>query len=226
MLGRWHVINVKSNINEVLRFTDRFSSQFRFAVAVALTDVVGKVRDAMPAALEADLDRPTAFTKRGFFIAPARKDRLVAAVGVKGKQAQYLRYQIEGGQREPARRALRLPGEIKLDTSGNMPAGLVRQLIARAKAGKRATKSQANRFGVSQDLGLFYGEPGDGRPAGIYKRVVHGQRHLLVPMVLFPKQPARYTQRFDFNGRARAIVLANIGPAMTRAWARAQATAR
>lgn len=221
------VVSVKSNIREVLGFTDRLSRQYEFAVASALTDTVKQARDAMPRALDQALDQPTAFTKRGFFITPARKDRLVAVVGAKDKQASYLRYQVEGGSRRPTRKALRLPSEVKLDQSGNVPPGLIRQLIARAQANKRATKTQAARFGVSQELDLFYGEPGDGRPAGIYKRVVLGtQRHQLVPIIVFPQRSAQYEPRFDFRGVAGRVVAAAFKPALVKAWARAKATAR
>jgi hypothetical protein len=221
------MISVKSNISEVLGFTARLNRQYEFAVASALTAVVKDVQAAMPAALEADLDKPTRFTKSGFGIAPARKDRLTAAVFAKTAQAQYLRYQIEGGQRQPKRKALRLPGNVQLDAFGNMPPALVRQLIARAKANKRVTKAQGKRFGLSRGLDLFYGDPQDDRPPGIYQRVKTSETESrLIPVVLFPAQPATYRKRFDFKGRARKIVLASLEPRLRAAWARAQATAR
>lgn len=221
------MLSVKSNIDEVLRFTDRFHRQFPFAVASALTASVKAAQQAMPAELEHDLDDPTPFTKGGFYITPARKDTLVAAVGVKDRQAEYLRYQVEGGARAPKRKALRLPTAVELNQYGNVPAGLIRQLVARAKAGKRATKTQARRFGVSQQVDLFYGEPGDGRPAGIYKRVpISSTVHRLVPLIVFPKRSARYEKRFDFHETARRVVLKTFEPALRSAWARALATAR
>jgi len=117
---------------------------------------------------------------------------------------------------------------VQLNQYGNIPAGLIRQLVARAKAGKRATKTQARRFGVSQQLDLFYGEPGDGRPAGIYKRIViSSTRHQLVPIVVFPKQSARYTTKpFDFYAFSQRITLREFGPALDRAWRLALATAK
>lgn len=221
------MISVKDNVREVLAFTDRLSAQYEFAVASALTRSVKTVREAMPAEVEKALDKPTPYTKAGFYFTPAQKQRLTAVVGVKDRQAQYLDYQVDGGARAPARRALRLPSQVQLNAYGNLPAGLIRQLVARAKAGKRATKTQAARFGVSQELDLFYGEPGDGRPAGIYKRVViNATKHQLIPLVVFPKQAAQYERRFDFRGRARAIVLATFEPALRQAWAKAKATAR
>jgi hypothetical protein len=219
------MLSVTSNIDDVLRFTDRFNRNYPFAVASALTASVKAAQRAMPAAVERDLEDPTAFTKGGFYIVPARKDNLVAAVGVKDKQAEYLRYQVEGGSRKPKRRALRLPTAVDLDAHGNVPSGLIRQLVTRARAGKRATKAQARRFGVSQQVDLFYGDPGDDRPAGIYKRVaISSTQHRLIPLIVFPQQEAKYKPRFDFRGAAKREVLLAFGPALRRSWAQAIAS--
>jgi hypothetical protein len=219
--------NFSSNIDEVLGATARLHPQFRFAAAVALTRSVNAARSAMPGEVERVFDRPTSFTAGGFFSQPARKDRLEASVGVKDRQAQYLTYQVEGGARQPSRKALRLPAVVDLNEFGNMPAGLIKSLVNRARQGKRATKSQAARFGVSQKLELFYGEPGDGRPAGIYKRITLGaSRQQLVPVVVFPKQAARYERRFDFYGFAARVVDRTFDVELARSWREAMATAR
>ncbi len=218
--------SVKGDIGKALRFNDRLSTQYEFAVAKALTDTAREVRDAMPAEAAKALDEPTSFTRSGFYFKPARKTQLTAVVGVKDIQARYLIYAVQGGRRAPKRKALRLPADVQLDTHGNMPRGLVRQLVARAKANKRATKTQAARFGVSQELDLFYGEPGDGRPAGVYKRIVQGDKHTLLPMVVFPKQEANYEKRFDFYGIADAVVRRRFVPNLRRAMAQAKASAR
>jgi hypothetical protein len=216
------MLNLSSNIAEVLRFTDRFNSQYRFAVAGALTTSAREAAKAMPAELERPLDNPTPYTKAGFYVTPATKERLTAVVGVKDRQAEYLRWQVEGGVRVPRRKALRLPGVVGLNAYGNIPTGLIRQLVTRAKAGKRTTKAQARRFGVSQEHTLFYGDPAGERPAGIYKR----ERGRLVPVVVFPQQSARYEKRFDFHAAARRAVLRTFEPAIRQSWARALATAR
>jgi hypothetical protein len=220
-------VNLTSNVDAVLAESRRLHPQFQFACAKGLTDTVRMVQAAMPAHLESTLDRPTQFTKAGFYIQPARKDHLSATVGVKDRQAQYLAYQVEGGTRAPARQALRLPSVVDLNESGNLPAGLIRQLVARAKAGRRATGRQSKRFGISNALDLFYGEPGDGRPAGLYKRVPLGPgREQLVPIVVMPKQPAQYEPRFDFYAEAQRIIEREFEGALARAWAQALATAR
>jgi hypothetical protein len=219
-------MELSSNLSQVITDTQRLHPQFQFACAKALTDTARLVQAAMPAHLERTLDRPTQFTKAGFFIQPARKTSLTAVVGVKDRQAQYLAYQVEGGIRTPTRQALRLPSVVDLNESGNLPTGLIRQLIARAKAGRRATGRQSQRFGVSSAAELFYGEPGDGRPAGLYKRVPVGAgREHLVPIVVMPKLPAHYTPRFDFHAEAQRITEREFEAVLDRAWQQAIATA-
>lgn len=222
-------VSVSSNIDEVIGWTARLHPQFQFAVAKALTDTVRDIQQTMPAEVMSAFEGGAVdFTKRGFYITPARKDKLEAAVGAKDKQAEYLRWQVEGGRRPPKRQAVRLPSVVQLTAEGNLPFGIIRQLVARAKAGKRATRTQSRRFGISQALDIFYGEPGDGRPAGLYKRVVlSATRHQLVPIVVFPKRDASYTRRpFDFYGKAARITHQRFEPNLDRAWRLALATAR
>lgn len=222
------MLNVKDNISEVLRWTDRLSSQYEFAVAVALSDTAKAVAQAMPAAVDkAFKGGAVPFTRSAFYFKRADKIKLTAEVGIKRLQAEYLGWQIEGGDRRPKRQALRLPSVVSLTQQGNLPPGTIGKLIARAKAGKRTTKAQAKRFGVSTGLDLFYGDPVDGRPAGIYKRVaISSTQHQLIPVVVMPKVSARYTARFDFYGIAKREALAAFEPALRRAWTKAKATAR
>lgn len=220
-------LDLSSNIGEVIGWTARLSPQFEFAAAKALTDTATIVRESMPAEAELTLDRPTPYTKGGFYSQGARKDRLYSVVGIKDRQAQYLWWQVEGGVRPPARKTLKLPENINLNEFGNIPPGLIRTLIARAKQGKRATKQQGRRFGVSSKVDLFYGDPKDARPPGIYKRVGEGPRAKLVPLVLFPARSARYVKKpFDFYQQAARVTLKEFGPALSRAWQLAMATAR
>lgn len=221
-------IDLSSNLREVIGAVDLlFSDQVPFATAKALTDTARIVAAELPKGLQADLDQPTPFTQRGFYSTQARKDKLEAEVGVKDTQARYLGYQIEGGVRKPTKVALRLPSTVQLDEFGNMPKGLIKQLIARAKAGRRATKAQSKRFGISQAVDLFYGAPADGRPAGVYKRVgVGASRHQLIPLVVFPKRSATYRPRFDFDGHALRSVERVFEGVLDQAWAQAVSTAR
>ena len=150
----------------------RLSNDLAFVAAKSLTRTARKIaQEDMPQVVQRSLDRPTRFTKRGFYSIGAKKSSLVAYVGIKDKQAEYLKYQIYGGVRTPKRKLLRLPAEIALDAHGNILRRTLSQLITRAKQGKRATKGISRRSGVSTKVDLFYGDPGDGRPVGVYKRI-------------------------------------------------------
>ena len=200
--------------------------QAHFGFALALTEQARSIAEGLPAKMVSDLERPSAFTQRGVFIAPARKDSLRAVVGIKDAQAGYLHWQVDGGERAPARRALKLPGDVRLDEHGNIPRSLIKQLIERSRSGRRATRRQQQRFGVSRSVDIFYGDPGDGRPAGIYKRVGQGDSGRLVPVVVMPNRSAMYRPRLDFWGYSHGRAAAELGGRLVAGLDRAMATAR
>jgi len=221
-------INVQSNIDQVIASTLKLHPQYRFAVSLALNKTANKVREHQQnVVLREVFDKPTQWTRNAFYVASANKASLQATVGIRPSQAEYLKYQIFGGNRAPKKMALRLPTEIQLDESGNIPRGAIRKLVERARAGKRLTKGQARKLGVSNRLDLFYGDPTDGRPAGLYKRVNVGTRNeSLVPLVVFPKQSAKYKKRYDFYATVEATARREIAPAMQEAWSYALATSK
>lgn len=205
--------------------------QVRFAAAQALTQTAGKIKEATPAALEKALDRPTPFTKRGLYVKSARRDNLVAEVGFMAKQAEYMRYQIAGGSRDPGAKGLKLAANIKPNEFGNIPKGLIAQLVKVAQQEKKLSKVKARRIKVSNKVELFYGDPSDvgGHkfPRGIYKRIDLGNgRGQLVPLIIFPVTTARYKPRFDFRKVAEAIVRKEFDGLFQAALRNALATAR
>lgn len=172
-------------------------------LAQALNKMAFKIAEAMPGQMERAFDRPVPFTLKAFGVQRATPKNLRAVVYAKDRQAQYLWYEIEGGARTPSRRLLRLPAHVRLNMYGNLPAGLIRELIDVAKHNKVVTAAKARRAGIKmgRTLTMFYGDPGDARPIGIYQR----QGPHLVPVVVMPKGPAKYSQRFDFYGIANSI---------------------
>ncbi len=208
--------------------------QVKFAAAVALTRTAGKVRDAMPAVMERELDRPTAFTKRGLFVKPARRDDLTAVVGFMDRQASYLKYQIAGGTRTPGSRGIKLPGNITLNSFGNIPKGLIDRLKQSAQDGSLG-RGIARKLGVGNrrkgaaPIQLFYGKPvGRGwekAPMGIWRRVP-GNPGKLVPVIVFEDTPARYRPRFQFALAARDVVLREWDRQFSAAFDQAIRTAR
>jgi hypothetical protein len=221
-------VSWSSNIDDVLGSAAKLHPQFRFAVSRALNLTMRDVHGEMAPEVSRALDRPVQYTKQGFYWRPSRKDALQAEVGVKTAQAEYMQYMVHGGRRSPKRKALRLPSVVQLNEHGNIPRGLIKQLIARARAGKKATANQGQRAGLSSKLDLFYGDPQDGRPAGLYKRVVLSpSRHQLIPIVVFPQTTAKYQERtFDFYGIAHRNFSRSFNQRLAQAWREALATAK
>jgi hypothetical protein len=225
--------NITTKLAEVRRRLSGLEKQVKFASSKALNDTASEVRKAIPAGLRRSLDRPVPFTvsERATFVRPARRDNLTAEVLFKDRQASYLRYQVEGGVRRPTRRALRLPSAIQLDQYGNIPRGIIQQLIAVARKESKLGKRKARRIKVSNKLDLFYGDPRDvgGRnfPVGIYKIVrLSAERSQLVPLIVFPEATATYRKRVDLLSIARPVVASAFSPAFTRALRGALASAR
>lgn len=214
-----------SRFNRKIRSAER---QVLFAGSRALTEVARAARDEMGNQVARDLDRPTPWIRRGFYAVPARRDRLYSIVGVKDKQAEILRYQIQGGTRRPRKVAIQTPQRVALNSYGNIPKRTVAQLIAAAKGEKKMQRRTGRRIGVSNKVTLFYGEPGDGRPAGIYKRVpVRGSAEgQLISIVSFPKTPAVYRPRLRFAPTVHGVVQRRFGALFAAELGKALASAR
>jgi hypothetical protein len=205
--------------------------QVKFAAAKALTQTANKIKAAVPAELDKALDRPTPFTKRGLYVKGAKRDNLVAEVGFMAKQAEYMRYQIAGGRRAGGAGGLKLPSAIKTNEFGNIPKGLIKQLISIANKERKLGKVKARRIRISNKVELFYGDPSDVAghkfPRGIYKRIDLGSgRGQLVPVVVFPDVTASYKPRFDFRRVADDVVRQEFDALFQSALRDALATAR
>ena len=208
--------------------------QVKFAAAVALTRTAGAVRDAMPDVMERELDRPTPFTKRGMFVQRATPATLTATVGFMDRQAGYLKYQIAGGTRTPTARGIKLPGNIVLNSFGNIPKGMIAKLKQSAQDGTLG-KGIASRLGLKNrrkgaaPIELFYGKPA-GRgwakaPMGIWRRVP-GHPGKLIPVIVFEDTPAHYKPRFHFEREALRVVNREWDRQFALAFADAMRTAR
>ena len=208
------------------------SKQVNYAAAVALTATAKKAQAAMPAAMERALDRPTPFTKSSIFVSPANKTNLTATIGFKDRAATYMARQIEGGVYNPGKKGLKLPVSIGLNEYGNIPKGIIKQLISVAKKeGKGLTKRKSRLVKVSNKIEIFYGDPKDvgshNSPPGIYKRIDLGSgRRQLVPIVIFPVTSAHYKPRFKFREEVEKIVAAEWSAQFNGALDNALRTAR
>ena len=114
---------LKKKLNNIER------QQIPFATKNALNDTANELKAAEVKQLDKDIDRPTPFTKRAFFIKGATKKRLVAVLGIKDIQAKYLGIQIKGGTQTPANKAILTPANIKLNKYGNLTKGRIKKLL-------------------------------------------------------------------------------------------------
>ena len=220
------------------RLLEQQEKQTRFATAVALTKTAKLVQQSIPAALDATFDRPTPFTKNGTYLRPARRDELVAEVGFKTKQSQYLQRQAESGTYTPGEAGIRLPGNIQLDSFGNIPRGLIAKLKAAAENGQlsaaiaRRLGAEGNRRKGAKPLQLFFGVPqGKGwedAPLGIWRRIpgANGGPGKLVPVIVFEDTPAKYEKRLDMEDIARPTVEKNFERVLLEEIRKALATAK
>ena len=223
-----------SGLDKTLAYLSGMQKQVRYAAAVALTRTAGAVKEAMPAVMERALDRPTQFTKKGLFVKSASPASMTATVGFMDRQASYLRYQIAGGTRTPGRRGIKLPGNIELNSFGNIPRGLIDKLKASAQDGTLA-KGLARKLGVGNrrkgaaPIQLFYGKPTgrgwENAPMGIWRRIP-GTPGKLVPVIVFEDTPARYRPRFNFEREAATVVRREWDRQFALAFEQAMRTAR
>ena len=221
------VISVSHNLRQLAdRAKSIAADQLPFATALALTTTAREAADEVTRRMPRYLDRPTPFTMRAWRVARATKRDLTATVYAMDAQAAYLRWQVAGGDRAPARVALKLPVDIKLDQFGNIPRADLKRLIALAQQGKKLTRVRGAKLGISSKVDLFYGDPGHGLPVGIYKRVGNDGAHHLVPLVVFPRPAAHYKARLPLREIVSDVVRARFASNFGAAMAQARRTAR
>ncbi len=231
-------ISVQSNIAAITKMMQAQAKQVTYATAVALTKTAVKVRAAIPAGLDEQLDNPTSFTKRGTYLKRAERTKLVAEVGFREIQSKYLKLQEEGGVQEAGEAGIRLPGNIQLNAFGNIPRGLITKLKAAADNGtlapaiaKRLGAGGSRRKGAAP-VQLFYGIPqGKGwedAPMGIWRRVpgAPGAPGKLIPVIIFSDKPAKFKPRLDLKRIAQPVVDKNFETEFLTALKNALATAR
>lgn len=228
------MLKLKVKILGMDRALNGVEKQVRYATAVALTRTVKVIKDAMPAALDRSLDRPTQFTKGGLYVKAANPSNLTAEVGFKDRQASYMRYQIDGGARTPGHRGIKLPGNIVLNPFGNIPRGMIDKLKAAAQSGQ-LSKAIGRKLGVGNrrkgaaPIQLFFGKPTGRRwenaPLGIWWRIP-GKPGKLIPVILFASKPAQYKPRFNFEAEAGKVVQVEWATQFDAALTEAMRTAR
>lgn len=216
-------LRIKSNAEAWARNLEGWQRrQVPFAMAQALTDVVRQVQAAETRALPEVFDNPTPFTKRAFAVTAARKSNLVAVVFAKDIQRAYLApYGETGSGRQvvgPNRRGIPVPKRVGVNQYGNLTKGKVKALLAKPGvfSGKIETRSGQVVSGIWQRV-----------PAqAVGRRRPDGREEGALKLLVRWSDGAPVHQRFGFQARARALVMAQMRTAFASAWAKALATAR
>lgn len=119
------------------RLTARISGiekQMAYATSVALNETAKDVKKGVERQLNKDIDRPTPFTQKAFFISYAKKTKLKAIVGIRPIQAKYLGKQIEGGTGDQSFSII--PKLKARNKYGNLPRNKLSKLKAQGKTFK------------------------------------------------------------------------------------------
>ncbi|GAB5376485.1 MAG: hypothetical protein AcusKO_29470 [Acuticoccus sp.] len=176
-----------------------------FATSLALTETARDIETNVNKRIGRVFDRPTPFTKRAVFVQRASKAKLVATVGIKDKQAEYLELQEEGGTRLPKGRALVMPVQARVNQYGNIP----RKAVARAVARPDTFAGKVKGVG------------------GIWQRAKAGRKRQRSIKLLYAfEAAAQYRPRFGFMDTARKTAEARFPSQFWRALARAVSTAK
>jgi hypothetical protein len=215
-------ISVKSDVDKALKGMSRLhKKQIPFAAALGLSMTAKKVAKVEQRMMVRKLDRPTPFTIKGVRWQGASKNdfktgRLHSRVYLMPTQAEYLRFQIEGGTRTPKDTAIAVPTRnVKLNRYGNLSGsqGRIKRLLAKKNT--------------------FQGIIGDG--AGVWQRPKRGKRsrggsgtigQSGLKLLVAYESSTQYQPRFDFYGIAERSVRINVGKEMDKAIARALRSAK
>lgn len=245
-------MKVTFDTRQVKRYlSDLERNQLPFATAAALTRTAKRVQNELLEEMKREFDRPTPWTLRSTFIAPATKRKLEATVGLKDRpypgnrlsSAQILAHQFAGGGRHVKgvemwlRRAGYLganefvtPGQgARLDRYGNMSRGQVQQILSQLKAGldpaAHASQSTRSKRNVRRAGAIFWSR-GEGRtahlPRGAWQR--HGL-HLVKPLLIAVASPS-YTRRINLRAIGEKVVREHAQREFNEALATALRTAR
>ena len=198
------MIDIKINTISATRFLNNIAAkQIPYAAMNTLNNVAFKGKDEEVKALSVHLDRPTPFTQRGYEVVKASRGRLIASIRARQIQAQYLKFQVEGGLRGPKGRAIVLPKAVGLNAYGNMPKGRVKSLM--------------------QQKTVFSGKVRG--KAGIWRRT-GGKKNRSVKLLIAYTGKASYAERLPFGKATEVTVGKMFKPEFDLQLARALASAK
>ncbi|QLQ25245.1 MAG: hypothetical protein HZT41_10545 [Dechloromonas sp.] len=178
------MLNVKANIDGVIKALGKLEKQTTKATAIALTKTAKHAQRMMYDEFKGQFDRPTPLVMKSLFIEPATKDNLSSRVYMKDRalggknmrsMSELLAHHFTGGRRVSkafedllrrnnylAAGELVVPGSAaKLDGYGNINRGQIVQIIsqlgiARPGFDSTPTKSKRSRRNVARAGVIFW----------------------------------------------------------------------
>lgn len=229
-------ISVTSDLEkQVSQWARIAGDQVPFATAVALTRTAKAAKEEVERQLPLLIDRPTAFTMRGFRLYPANKRTLLAVVDFrrstssKGGEKDYLSPIVYGGPRKIKNfeRSLQRTGLLpagyfavpgaaaKIDGFGNMSRAQIGQVLASVGAAKAQKKRAAGRYFVVKDKQGHL-------PMGIW---MTSDKRTVQPVIMYVKQPV-YRATIDVPGIAKRVIDARFATELQAAMQQALASRR
>lgn len=214
-------IKVKTDFNPARALINGFSDRrLRTTIAIALTKTAKIAQKEVVAAIGSQFDRPTKYALGATRLIPATKDTLFASVWLKDRQSKvvskashFLYSQTFGGRRERKayETALLRAGVLRsneftvpaegypLNAHGNVPIGVIRQILSQLKAAEissgytaNKTDSKRSKAAVKRAGTYFVPPPDSGLPRGIWQHRIGSRRRMVLKIVV--GQP-RYRQR-------------------------------
>ena len=229
------VMKIELDVDDMLgrQFSELEKKNLDFAIVQASNKTAFEVRESWKRAAMKMFDRPTPYTVNSVRYGKATKQKLYAEIFIldetsKGTApAQYLRAQVEGGDRRPKGMERRLmtfglierdqfavPGnDAPRDQYGNVSGGQVRKILSQLRFGfddghtsnetdegrTRRLKRQRERGGGGSFF-VVQKQRGQLRP-GIYERIEFAQGSAVRALFIFTRK-AVYDARYDIFGIA------------------------
>lgn len=214
-------------------FENLRKDQIPYATQLALNETAKYVAAKLSQAMDTAFDRPTPYTKSAFYIKYARKDLLVASIGIKdttfkGNPAvRYLFPEISGGARnlKGFEKLLQRSGVMPngwyaipasgapLDAYGNVSGGTINKILSQLQSARdsQANESPAMRTkrNRTRRMGRYFAvmpatEKGKLKP-GIYERLGSTFGSAIRLMFIYSSKAPSYSGRYDFYGLAKTI---------------------
>lgn len=259
-------IIVDTNIKSVVReLTDIQHNQVPFATSLALDALAASTKKATETAIKRNLDRPTRYAQNMLFAKSSTKRNLTATVGAKDNATvtkrgavgpdKILEHLFIGGQRRGKgyegllianglmpKGYYTVPGDgVTLDAYGNIPRGLIIQLIsyfgAFNESGYKANATDESRYKIdaqgrrkvkvaqrSEYFVVKVKKPG-GLAMGIWQRITFGSGKGIRPIIIYVKN-TQYSKLIDLPVIASKVIQEDAEYEFDRAMSKALASAK